>query len=143
MKSDGLTFVVRPKRRKAEGNRKRTGSLRAEKFKAEALIAECQSLTHQVALCKDDIKLTQKVVEELSANLDESKLAIEAKGKELEDKKVQYVELYEESMSVVRKGMLKVRVELFHEFQEGKSLPWDIAKAIKDYENWRPMMIPR
>lgn len=30
--------------------------------------------------------------------------------------------------------MLKVRTELMHEYQEGKSSSWDVAKAIHDYE---------
>lgn len=59
---------------------------------------------------------------------------MEAKEKELEEQKAKYAELYEESMGVVKKAMLKVRAELFREHQEGRSSPWDIAKAVADYE---------
>lgn len=99
----------------------------------ETLHLECLSLKHRIALHQDDLRIANDIVGELNTALDESKAIMEAKEKELEDQKVQYDKLYEESMGMVSKAMLKVRVDLFYEFQEGTSGSWNVAKAIKDY----------
>lgn len=76
----------------------------------------------------------------LSGQLDAAKAAMEAKEKEMENQKAQYAELYEDSMSVVKREMLKVRAELLCEQQEGGPRPGTSPKQLQIKSRWRLMM---
>lgn len=81
------------KLRRAEGELAslRAAKLEAEKAKLEAekvadsSKAECLTIMHSLATCKNDLMLMQEASEDLSAQNEKGKLALEAKEKELED----------------------------------------------------------
>lgn len=85
--------------------REELSTLYAEKFEVEKLVdtlkVECFSLKHWISLYQDDMRIENEVVGELSGSLDEFKLKEKGKEKEMEDQRMQYVELYDESIRMI------------------------------------------
>lgn len=119
--------------------RKKLSTLHAEKYEVKKLVdilrSKCLSLQHWITLYQDDLRIANEVNGELNGSLDELKLKAEAMEKRLHDQHEQYAELYDESMCVVSKAMLKVRANLFRKFQEGKAELWEVSKSTREYKD--------
>lgn len=83
---------------------------------------------------------SDEVVGELNVALDKFKVIMEAKDKELEDSRAQYTKLYEESMRVVSKGMLKIQSEYSANSRKGNRMPGTLLKLSKTMTTRHPKM---
>lgn len=101
------------------------------------LKTECFVLNQSIVVYQDELNWLNRSLRGLNSTPDESKLKLEAIEKDMEDQWAQYAELYEKSMHVVSKAMLKVQADLFREFRGRKSDSGDIEKDVKEYENIR------